>query len=114
MSAQMQTDVDDVRLIKDPEFWADDSDDPAGFTAGDWIVSGGTIQTDDPPRFIASVGAPTSRTAEDLANARLIGAAPALYYAAMSALAYMQSHDLGVQGQSVASELLTALTAAAD
>lgn len=47
-------------------------------------------------------------------NARMIIAAPQLYYAAMAALAYLQTNDLGERGKQVAQALIDAISAAAD
>ncbi|HEY6244605.1 MAG TPA: hypothetical protein VIX17_11685 [Pyrinomonadaceae bacterium] len=96
--------------------------DARSFTPGPWHVGGDGIEglwvspQDTSTNVICDVvhrqsGVPSP---EDEANARLIAAAPRLYAAAMSAAVYIQSQDFGAQGKAVLSELMTALTTAAD
>ena len=47
-------------------------------TPGPWAQSGACVVAEAPLRFIATIGAPSSRDDEDAANGRLMAAAPDL------------------------------------
>lgn len=87
-----------------------------GFTPGPWDFSGNhevfNVTTPNGDTIVARVLPVLS--GDVTANTRLIAAAPQLYSAAMSALVYLQSNDVGPRGQNVISELMGALTSAAD
>jgi len=64
--------------------------------------------------LVAVVGECASRPEYALDLVKMVTAAPELYHAAMSALAYLQGRDIGDQGKAVVAKLTNSLTIAAE
>lgn len=88
-----------------------------GFTPGPWT----TAYAQERGNYMVCEGTrPTfgesGRIAQcmDKADAQLCAAAPTLYYAALTALAYILTQDMSERGKAVAEALIDAITRSAD